>query len=146
VAESHYVFNDNVTQLHIEGVMVASDRQNCECVCMVVILLGTNDMMGLEVLTDSVGCEATWSTVVALNAIGTRPVRLFELGGRTFAAGATGQRIRSTPGRGQPGCIGLHDHKEVSPIQTCQSCIQSATAALPHFASDMHDPGNQILD
>jgi hypothetical protein len=33
---------------------------------MVIILAGINDMMGLEVLTDSVGSPAKWSKVVAL--------------------------------------------------------------------------------
>jgi hypothetical protein len=59
---------------------------------MVVILAGTNDKMRLKVLTDPLGCEATWSTVVALNAIEIKPMRLFDLDGRTFEAGATGQR------------------------------------------------------
>jgi hypothetical protein len=42
-----------------------------------------------ELLTDSVRCEATWSEVVGLKQIGTRPVRLFDLDGGTFATGAT---------------------------------------------------------
>jgi hypothetical protein len=37
-------------------------------------------MMGLEVLTDSVGSPAKWSKVVALNAIGIRPVKLLDPG------------------------------------------------------------------
>jgi hypothetical protein len=47
---------------------------------MVIILAGVNDVMGLEVLTDSVGSPPKSSNVVALNAIGIMPVKLLCLG------------------------------------------------------------------
>jgi hypothetical protein len=85
-----------LTQLTVNGASgVAAVHSRC-------MRAQPGDMMGLEVLTDSVASLATWSKVVELNAIGDqaiRPVRLFDLGGRTFAAGATGHVAGP---RGQP--------------------------------------------
>jgi hypothetical protein len=58
------------------------------------IVAGVNDMMGFEIPADSMGSPPKWSKVVALNAIGIRPVKLLDLGNVDWSALSTPCRVQ----------------------------------------------------